>query len=161
MPVVEFPLNHPKTLFASPPTHCQGWGQLYGSATALAIAEYAKQHHSLVVVIASGVSEMKQLEAELSFFLDGQLRIFGIPDWETLPYDHFSPHQDIVAQRLKTFYYLPQTERGILLVTAHLLAQKLTPCVLFKEKCLYHQRRRKAVTRIIAQALNSCRLSCR
>ena len=49
------------------------------------------------------------------------------PDWETLPYDVFSPHQDIVSQRLATLYRLPQRRRGVLVVPVATLMQRLAP----------------------------------
>lgn len=67
------------------------------------------------------------MESDLGFFLGNELPVFSIPDWETLPYDHFSPHQEIVAQRIRTLYRLPSTERGVLLLPAPMLCQKLPP----------------------------------
>jgi len=103
------------------------WGQLHGSALPLAIAGFAGAQPGLVVVVVPTSAELIQLEADLEFFVGETLTVFSIPDWETLPYDHFSPHQDIVSQRLKTLYLLPKTARGILLVPAQTLIQKLPP----------------------------------
>ena len=45
-------------------------------------------------------------------FLSEGTPVLTLPDWETLPYDHFSPHQDIVSQRLRTLYELPKLAHG-------------------------------------------------
>ena len=104
------------------------WGQLYGSSYALAIASAAAQHTGLVlVVVADGHTALK-LEAELDFFIrDRRLDILVFADWETLPYDIFSPHQDIISQRLATLYRLPNRRQGILIVPVATLMQRLAP----------------------------------
>ncbi|MFE8071499.1 transcription-repair coupling factor [Marinobacteraceae bacterium S3BR75-40.1] len=105
------------------------WGSLSGSAAALAIAESAKQHHGLTLAITQGTDEALQLEQELSFFLAGQteLELLTLPDWETLPYDMFSPHEDIISQRIRTLHRLPQIQRGLLVIPARTLMHRLAP----------------------------------
>src|SRR5690606_41479420 len=67
-------------------------------------------------------------DLELRFFTAGSdLPVLHLPDWETLPYDLFSPHQDIVSERLHSLYRLPQTRRGILVAPITTLLQRLTP----------------------------------
>jgi transcription-repair coupling factor (superfamily II helicase) len=61
----------------------------------------------LLVVITADTSSALTLERELPFFLDGPARVLAFPDWETLPYDNFSPHQDIISERLATLSKLP------------------------------------------------------
>jgi len=78
--------------------------QLIGSSDALALAQYAAQH-SPVVVIAANALEAQRLVEEIPFF-DPKLRVHLLPDWETLPYDHFSPHQDLVSERLATLHHI-------------------------------------------------------
>src|SRR5690554_7272844 len=87
------------------------WGNLPAAARALAIAEAALQHKGLSLVITRDTAEADRLEQELRFFAP-QLPITSFPDWETLPYDRFSPHQDIISQRLETLYRLPQIEQA-------------------------------------------------
>ncbi|OOZ42050.1 transcription-repair coupling factor [Solemya pervernicosa gill symbiont] len=104
------------------------WGQLYGAGRALAIAEAAQHHQGPVVVVTGDMQSATALESELEFFTRGSdLPIMSFPDWETLPYDHFSPHQDIVSQRLITLYRLPQLQRGILILPVPTLMQRLAP----------------------------------
>jgi len=90
-------------------------GPLPGSASTAAIAELALQGAPLVTLVASS-AEAQLLERELPLFLAEDLPILTLPDWETLPYDHFSPHQDIVSQRLRTLYELPKLNRGIVIL---------------------------------------------
>src|SRR5690606_9401713 len=55
------------------------------------------------------------------------LPVLAFPDWETLPYDQFSPHPDIVSQRLAALHRLPALDRGIVVVTVSTLMQRLPP----------------------------------
>ncbi|MFK7854406.1 MAG: transcription-repair coupling factor [Granulosicoccus sp.] len=103
------------------------WGQLYGASESLAITEYASQHAGLLVVVAPSTSELLQLEVELRFFASADTPIHVLGDWETLPYDRVSPHQDIISQRIRTLYSLSDSKRGVLLLTAAALMQRLPP----------------------------------
>jgi transcription-repair coupling factor (superfamily II helicase) len=118
-------LLHPPTPSGSAP-HLR-WHQLYGSAAALALAEAARADRRLYVVIADGARELERLSAELRFFTSGALPLLRLPDWEVLPYDLFSPHPDIISERLQTLYDLPHTHSGCLIVTADTLMQRLPP----------------------------------
>ena len=93
-------------------------GPLPGAASTAAIAELASQSEMQrpVVVLVASSTEAHTLERELPLFLPHPVPILTLPDWETLPYDHFSPHQDIVSQRLRTFYELPKLSEGILIL---------------------------------------------
>jgi len=77
---------------------------LQGSSDALALAQYAPQHAPLVVIAANAL-EAQRLVEEIPFF-DPKLRVHLLPDWETLPYDHFSPHQDLISERLATLHHI-------------------------------------------------------
>ena len=104
------------------------WGQLYGSAKALAIAETAKQFKGLSLVLVNNAKEAWQLEANIKFFLGIQhLPILQYPCWETLPYDIYSPHQDIISERLNTLYQLPQIKQGLLILSTVDLLQRVSP----------------------------------
>lgn len=103
------------------------WGKLYGASESLAIAEYARQHPGLLVVVAPSTTELLQLDVELRFFAGPDTPVHVLGDWETLPYDRVSPHQDIISQRIRTLYSLSATERGVLLLTAAALMQRLPP----------------------------------
>ena len=103
------------------------WHQLYGSATALALAEAAAAERRLYVLIADGARELERLTAELRFFAGDALPLLRLPDWEVLPYDLFSPHPDIISERLQTLYELPHVRHGCLIVAADTLMQRLAP----------------------------------
>ncbi len=103
------------------------WGQLYGSAPALAIAEGARQAGGPLIVIVESARALDRLQSELRFFADRDFPVLAFPDWETLPYDRFSPHPDIISQRLAVLYELPSLKRGIAIVTLATLLQRLPP----------------------------------
>lgn len=105
------------------------WNGLAGSAKALAIAELARGSNKLIVVITNAGQEANLLIDELETFLDsdGSVPIYHFPDWETLAYDEFSPHEDIISQRLKTLNLLPQAKSGIAVLPASTLLQKVCP----------------------------------
>ena len=102
-------------------------GQLYGSAAGLLISNLAKQHHSATIVITPDARSAYQLLDEIRFF-NAALPCHLFPDWETLPYDMFSPHQDIISERLTTLYQLPQYQQGIVVVPIATLLHRLPPC---------------------------------
>lgn len=101
------------------------WGQLYGSAGALAIASAADRHDGLVLVLCDGAAEAAALGVEIAFYASVDCPVHHYPDWETLSYDIFSPHQDIVSERLETLYQLPTLTRGVLVVPVSTLIQRL------------------------------------
>jgi transcription-repair coupling factor (superfamily II helicase) len=103
------------------------WHQLYGSAAALALAEATRADRRLYVVVADAARELDRLTAEVRFFAGAALPLLRLPDWEVLPYDLFSPHPDIVSERLKTLFELPQVSHGCLIVAADTLMQRLPP----------------------------------
>lgn len=103
-------------------------GNLPGSALPLAIIDTAASHDGLSVLLCADTSSALKLEAELSYLaLDHGLDVLLFPDWETLPYDNFSPHQDIISQRLETLYRLPSMRRGILILPVATAMAKLPP----------------------------------
>ena len=125
--------------FPTRPGDHRRWGQLHGSSNALAICESARQHHGLTLVITRSTDEAIQLEQAMRFYLglpsdeDGAavsgtgLELLSLPDWETLPYDLFSPHQDITSRRIRTLHRLPSTQHGVLVVPARTLMHRLPP----------------------------------
>ena len=103
-------------------------GQLTGASLSLAIYSAIQARHGLLVVITPDLQKLSQLERELHFFRgNDSWPILSFPDWETLPYDHFSPHADIISERLGTLYQLSIITKGILLVSANTLMQRLAP----------------------------------
>ncbi|MDR2195644.1 MAG: transcription-repair coupling factor, partial [Gallionellaceae bacterium] len=90
-------------LFQSPHSRPR-YTHLHGSSDALALSQFA-QKKSPLVVIAANALEAQRLVEEIPFFAP-DLRVHLLPDWETLPYDHFSPHQDLVSERLATLHHI-------------------------------------------------------
>jgi transcription-repair coupling factor (superfamily II helicase) len=103
------------------------WGNLADGTTSLAIAHAAQRHAGLTLAIAPNPAAAYRLCRELEFFSNGELDVVTLPDWETLPYDAFSPHQDIVSDRLRTLHRLPNLQRGVLVVPIRTLLQRLAP----------------------------------
>ncbi len=103
-------------------------GQLYGAGKSLFVAQQIRQFKGLSVVVTNDMAEAEQLEKEIRFFRDGQLSILNFPDLETLPYDNFSPHQDIISDRLRCLAKLPQLKsRAVLFLSIGTLLQKISP----------------------------------
>ncbi|OGI48398.1 MAG: transcription-repair coupling factor [Candidatus Muproteobacteria bacterium RIFCSPHIGHO2_02_FULL_65_16] len=104
------------------------WSRLYGSACGLAVAAAAESHPGPILVVARNAQSLRQLADEISFYLaDSGIAVLQFPDWECLPYDVFSPHPDIVSQRLAVLHRLPALARGVVLTTAGALLQCLPP----------------------------------
>jgi transcription-repair coupling factor (superfamily II helicase) len=104
------------------------WGRLYGSSLALAIARAAGQGERLILALTPDVQGVARLKAELGFFLDDpETPVLGFPDWETLPYDVFSPLPELISERLLTLHRLPGLKRGVLVAPVATLLQRLAP----------------------------------
>ncbi len=100
-----------------------------GTALACAVAAAARCHDGPILLVARDNHAAHQLEADLRVLQgqQGELPVLGLPDWETLPYDRFSPHPDIVSQRLATLARLPDLKRGVVVVAVATLMQRLAP----------------------------------
>ena len=109
------------------PKSRQRWHQLYGSARSLALAEAVESDTRPYLVIARDARELDQLRSELAFFLGGSRQIHVLPDWEVLPYDLFSPHPDIISERLAALAEMPRLKSSVLLAAADTLGQKIAP----------------------------------
>jgi len=109
----------------------RAWWRAPASPTALAwsIAAAAHAHDGPLLVVARDNHEAHQMEADLHTLLGvgADLPVVPFPDWETLPYDQFSPHPDIVSQRLAALHRLPTLARGIVIVPVQTLMQRLSP----------------------------------
>ena len=77
------------------------WGQLYGAAQSLAVAQAATRYPGLVCIVTNSAAAADRLERELRFFM-GDVTVGRFSDYETLPYDAFSPPQELIAERLAT-----------------------------------------------------------
>ena len=102
-------------------------GRLVGASATLAAAELARSLQKPMVVLATDPRHADQLEAEIRYFAGADLPVSHFVEWETLPYDSFSPHQDIISQRLSVIATLPQMKNGIVIVSSPALLQRLPP----------------------------------
>ncbi|MFE3971833.1 transcription-repair coupling factor [Stenotrophomonas sp. YIM B13575] len=124
-----------RTPYPAPPLPRAGqlraWWRAPASPTALAwyLAQSARTHDAPVLVVARDNHGANQLEADLHTLLGGDpsLPVVAFPDWETLPYDRFSPHPDIISQRLSALHRLPTLKRGLVVVPVQTLLQQLAP----------------------------------
>ena len=116
----------------------QNWSGLKGSAKALAISVAARQERPLLI-ITEDTSSAVRLTNEVSFFLNNRneknardnnqtpIPVLHFPDWETLPYDNFSPHDDIVSGRLQSLYRLLRLKQGVIIAPISTLMTRIAP----------------------------------
>ena len=115
-----------KPILPTHPGESYAWGGLSGSGRGLAIASAAADRHGPLLIITVSSFSAQRLEDEIRFY-SSDLPILPLPDWESLPYDVFSPHQDIISQRLETLYRLPGLTRGVVLASVSTLLHRLPP----------------------------------
>ncbi|WP_457808166.1 transcription-repair coupling factor [Kushneria sp. EE4] len=101
------------------------WRLPEGSADALTMAHLAGAENTPLLVITPDSASAQRMALALRFFSDQEVLVF--PDWETLPYDSFSPHQDIVSERLRTLRQLQHQYQSIVLAPVNTLMQRLPP----------------------------------
>jgi transcription-repair coupling factor (superfamily II helicase) len=100
-----------------------------GSADALLLARFVQAQAAqkkLTAIITAEPADTQRLEGELAFFAPG-LRVAVFPDWETLPYDTFSPHQDLISERLATLWRIRQGDADVVLMPASTALVRLAP----------------------------------
>ena len=100
-------------------------GNVLAGADALAISEIAEQNQNLTVVVTPDTRSAVRLSRVLSELSSQNVCLF--PDWETLPYDTFSPHQEIISSRLSALFHLQNAKKGIFLLPISTLMQRLCP----------------------------------
>ena len=101
-----------------------------GSADAWALAGWAQQSHQTLCVLCANAADVARLHSELQYLLADtavQDTIHALPDWETLPYDPFSPHQDLISERLATLHQLIAGNIRVLITQATTAAHRLAP----------------------------------
>src|SRR3954447_23946522 len=108
----------------SPPAR-RRYSQLAGSADALALARLATQEKPVAVVSATA-QDAQRLVDDIAWFAP-ELKVCLLPDWETLPYDQFSPHSDLVSERLATLYRIQRGEFDVAVVPAPTALVRLCP----------------------------------
>ncbi len=113
--------------FPTPKQPIVEWSNFSGCADVLALATAIQTHQCLFIIVTPDAHSALRLEHELTFFLNHSQPILHFPDWETLPYDVFSPLPEIVSERLQTLTVLPTVKSGALIVAANTLMHRLTP----------------------------------
>ncbi|MFA6409564.1 MAG: transcription-repair coupling factor [Gammaproteobacteria bacterium] len=119
-----------ETLYTKIPTkagekyHCSNFDALGKS---FAIANLSKKRKGLSIVVTKDIFTSGKIQRELQFFLPKEVEVLTFPDWETLPYDNFSPHEDIVSERLATLYRLPHLKNAVLIIAVSTLMQYVVP----------------------------------
>uniref|UniRef100_E6XJR9 Transcription-repair-coupling factor n=1 Tax=Shewanella putrefaciens (strain 200) TaxID=399804 RepID=E6XJR9_SHEP2 len=109
-------------------TQMQTLSALGGVCQAVTLASLVRQHPGTTLLVTSDTPSALSLELELTYLLgkcDIKVRLF--PDRETLPYDSFSPHQDLISQRLETLSQISQTEHSVVIVPVTTLMMRLPP----------------------------------
>lgn len=130
------------------------WGRLAGSAQALAIAEAALYSNRVNVVITANTPSAHRLEAEVSSLVKNEVDVFTFPDWEILPYDTFSPHQDIISQRLLTLYSLPKMTRGVVIIPIATALHYLSPVEYINKNSFVFNKGQQLDTTALGSALS-------
>jgi transcription-repair coupling factor (superfamily II helicase) len=100
-----------------------------GSADALLLARHARTRREagqLLCIVAADPADAQRLSDELPFFAP-ELRVALFPDWETLPYDSFSPHQDLISERLATLWRVRSADLDVVLLPATTALTRLAP----------------------------------
>lgn len=103
------------------------WANLHGASVGLALSQAIAKHQGPLFVLAPDNLRVAHLLDELHFFGTPSDRIVHFPDWETLPFDHFSPHQDIISDRLSALCQLPSLQQGAIITTVSTALQRLAP----------------------------------
>lgn len=102
------------------------WTNLPGAGVSLALSRAIADYQKTVVIITPDTLTANRLEYELKFF-QKDTPVMHFPDWETLPYDYFSPHQDIISERLATLYKLGRMQQVAIVVPISTLMNRLCP----------------------------------
>ncbi len=100
-----------------------------GSADALLLAKHAAEQGTptgVLCIVCAEPADVQRLADELPFFAPG-LRVTVFPDWETLPYDTFSPHQDLISERLATLWNIRSGAADVVLLPATTALARLAP----------------------------------
>jgi len=102
------------------------FGNLSGASTGLVLSQFIQMSTRPVLIITPTTQMAQQLEFEIKFF-QPDIPLIDFPDWETLPYDQFSPHQDIISRRLSALSRIPSLEKGAIISTIATLMHRLPP----------------------------------
>ena len=114
--------------YPSSATDDMSWQHLAGSSAALAFAKLIQQQTQPLLIVTPDAVQAHRLEQEINAFLPASAApVWVFPDWETLPYDSFSPHHDIISERLSVLAKLPSVQHGAVIVSLNTLMHRLAP----------------------------------
>ncbi|TSA50686.1 MAG: transcription-repair coupling factor [Nitrosomonadales bacterium] len=113
-----FPLPKPGALSRIPRPH--------GAADSLTLAQVAQRLTTPLVIVTENAGDAQRLQEEIPWFAPA-LSVHLLPDWETLPYDHFSPLPDLVSERLATLYQISQGACNVIILPATTALMRLPP----------------------------------
>lgn len=108
----------------------ENWSALFGASNTLVLAEAAQAQTGTHLVITKDNLRAQQLVDDLQYFYKDAKNtpsVMLFPDWETLPYDQFSPHQDIISERLRTLYQLQHEPHALVIASVNTLMHRLCP----------------------------------
>ncbi|MCE2029890.1 transcription-repair coupling factor [Sessilibacter corallicola] len=106
------------------------WSNLNRTSLALSIVSYATKTPARYIAVTQDTASATLLEQEILSFSKGKKNcplVVHFPDWETLPYDHFSPHADIISERLEALYKISTNESVIVIIPITSLMVRLSP----------------------------------
>ena len=113
------------------PGHRFALPAVHGSADAYALAQAAaalKAEGRMLAIVVANATDAQRLLAEIPWFGgEPALSCHLLPDWETLPYDAFSPHQDLVSERLATLHEIRSGQCDVLIVPATTALLRMAP----------------------------------
>lgn len=104
-----------------------------GSELAILLASQIQAHNGPLLVVTENAQTAQQLAEECRYFTQNRVYCETFNDWETLPYDHFSPHEDIISDRLTLLNKLSDMQRGAVFVAASTLAHCVCPVEYVKQ----------------------------
>ncbi len=113
-----------KAVFSDP---VESWSGLHGSSLAIAIRAAASAFEGVTFIATRSSHQAQVLARDLELLAANALPVRLFPDHETLPYDPFSPHPDIISERLRTLSSLASLKQGIVLAPVTSLIQRLPP----------------------------------
>ncbi len=103
------------------------WGQVRGASAGLALSEACNSHQGPLLLIADDAQAAERIAGQIDFFSGGRRKALLFPDWETLPYDVFSPLPELISERLETLHHLSTLEHGLVIVPVATLLQRIVP----------------------------------
>ncbi len=117
----------PANALPTKPGERRSWRGLADGAANYYAARAAAAHDGLTLIVTVDAAATAQCLSEVAFYAPAGTNILHFPAWETLPYDAFSPHQDIISERLATLQRLPNARSAVLVAPVGTLMQRLPP----------------------------------